>query len=46
MLQNYYPALFAGLSNPAFSRGKSTPKRNVDIIFATKAGRKETEWVI
>jgi hypothetical protein len=26
--------------------GKSTPGRNADIVFETKPGRKETEWVI
>jgi hypothetical protein len=26
--------------------GKSTTKRNADILFATKPGRKATEWPI
>ncbi|MDR1335964.1 MAG: hypothetical protein LBK22_03935, partial [Tannerella sp.] len=26
--------------------GKSTPERNADIVFETKPGRKETEWLI
>jgi hypothetical protein len=29
-----------------FYGGKNTLKRNADILFATKSGRKETKWLI